>query len=194
MAPQPQTLGPEHPLSGIEPLKLGDFWAWAYSDVLANTTRAVFAEFLIGVALGVIHKPRVEWDASDLTYRGRRIEVKSSAYRQTWSQPKLSRIVFDIARKKAWYAHTNESSAQPVRAADLYVFCLLREKDPERCNPLDVAGWEFYVVSRTTIDARFGDQKSIGLSGIQALVCPARHDQIRGLVDGLVSELDGMPM
>lgn len=29
-----------------------DFWAWAYSDILSNTDRAVFAEFVAGTALG----------------------------------------------------------------------------------------------------------------------------------------------
>ena len=63
---------------------VGDFWAWAYSDILNNTDRAVFAKFVVGMALGVIDTPRVEWDAVDLQYSDKTIEVKSAAYVQSW--------------------------------------------------------------------------------------------------------------
>ena len=36
---------------------VGDFWAWAYSDILNNVDRAVFAEFVVGSALGVTDAP-----------------------------------------------------------------------------------------------------------------------------------------
>lgn len=54
----------EIPVLGVT---VGDFWA--YSDILNNTDRAVFAEFVVGMALGVTDAPRVEWDAVDLRYR-----------------------------------------------------------------------------------------------------------------------------
>jgi len=59
-------------------LTIGDFWAWAYSDVVSNANRSVFAEFMVGAALGLAGKPRVEWDCVDFRYQGRSIEVKSS--------------------------------------------------------------------------------------------------------------------
>ncbi len=31
---------------------LGDFWSWAYSDCINNTTRGVLAEFVVAKALG----------------------------------------------------------------------------------------------------------------------------------------------
>lgn len=61
---------------------VGDFWSWAYSDILNNANRAVFAEFVVGTALGVTASPRVQWDAVDLRYDGKKIEVKSAAYIQ----------------------------------------------------------------------------------------------------------------
>lgn len=33
---------------------VGDFWAWAFSDVLSNVNRAVLAEWLVGSALGCV--------------------------------------------------------------------------------------------------------------------------------------------
>jgi len=61
-------LNPEDRILGVEGLSLGDFWSWAYSDILSNRNRSVFAEFIVGSALGVIDEPRIEWDAVDLRY------------------------------------------------------------------------------------------------------------------------------
>lgn len=49
---------------------LGDFWAWGYSNILTNNLRGVFAEFLVGTALGAAGGARTEWDAFDLLYGG----------------------------------------------------------------------------------------------------------------------------
>jgi hypothetical protein len=67
---------------------VGDFWRWAMSDLLSNSTRGVLAEYIVGRLLEIdFDQPRLEWDAYDLLYNGRRIEVKSSAYVQTWHKP-----------------------------------------------------------------------------------------------------------
>ena len=50
---------------------VGDFWAWAYSDILTNTSRGIFAEFLVGKALGVVEGVRpTGWNDFDLSYDG----------------------------------------------------------------------------------------------------------------------------
>ena len=110
-----ERLSPGYPIRGMANLSLADFWSWAYSDVLSNANRSVFAEFILGVAVGVVDTLRVEWDAVDLRYRGFGVEVKSSAYVQPWPQTSLSRIVFGIGKKRAWDATTNRSSGVPVR-------------------------------------------------------------------------------
>ena len=68
-----------------------DFWRWDASDLLNNTTRGRLTEFIVGSAVGVdFSTPRQEWDNYDLdTPSGIKIEVKSSAYIQSW---KLSLI------------------------------------------------------------------------------------------------------
>ena len=113
----------EIPLLGAT---VGDFWAWAYSDILNNTDRAVFAEFVVGMALGVTDAPRVEWDAVDLRYGSKTIEVKSSAYVQSWHQDQdpPSQISFDLKERLSWDAATNTYRVEPSRAADCYLFCV----------------------------------------------------------------------
>jgi hypothetical protein len=77
-----QKLENSTPIPGIPNVTISEFWSWAYSDVLVNTNRSVFAEFLVGSALDILDKPRVEWDAVDLRYRNKTIEVKCSVYLQ----------------------------------------------------------------------------------------------------------------
>ena len=102
-----EKLSVQQTIAGLNGLTLGDFWSWAYSDVLNNRNRSILAEFLVASALGVIDRPRVEWDAVDLCYRGKGIEVKSAAYLQSWKQEHLSAIRYDIAKKLGWDAESD---------------------------------------------------------------------------------------
>jgi hypothetical protein len=52
-----QKLSPSGKIKGHDTLTLGDFWSWAYSDVLSNRNRSVFAEFLVTAALDVRSRP-----------------------------------------------------------------------------------------------------------------------------------------
>jgi hypothetical protein len=62
----------------------------AYSDILTNTSRGIFAEFLVAKALGVVEGVRpTGWNDFDLSYDGWKIEVKASAYVQSWHQEAL---------------------------------------------------------------------------------------------------------
>ncbi|MFB5663719.1 hypothetical protein [Alteribacillus sp. HJP-4] len=85
-----------------------EYWQWAYSDLLSNTNRGILAEFLVANALGITNKPRIEWDKADFLYEGNFIEVKSSAYIQSWKQNQPSRIVFYIPKARAWDYTTGE--------------------------------------------------------------------------------------
>ena len=71
--------------SGEIGVRLLEFWQWATSDLLNNSTRGILAEFLVATALGVNKGTRTEWDAYDITDKdGTKIEVKSSPYLQSW--------------------------------------------------------------------------------------------------------------
>lgn len=167
---------------------VGDFWAWAYSDILNNTDRAVFAEFVVGMALGVIDAPRVEWDAVDLQYGDKTIEVKSAAYVQSWHKEldPPSRISFDLKERLSWDAATNTYQVEPSRAADCYVFCVYVEKDRSRANVLDVDLWEFYVVPTEQINRQLDSQQRATLSTIEQLTRPVGsigYAQLKNRVD-----------
>lgn len=143
-------------------LTLLDFWAWAYSDVLTNTTRGVLAEFIVATALGLdVRKPRTNWDKFDLTYKGQGIEVKSASYHQRWAQKEMSKISFGIPKRRGWDDQTNELDEVAGRQADIYVLALLAEQDRSAVNPLDIDQWRFWVIETRFFDERERSQHSI---------------------------------
>jgi hypothetical protein len=91
---------PNDKIHGLKDTSIGDYWKWAYSDILSNRNRGIFAEFLVGNALDAIAKPRVEYNCVDICYKNKTIEVKCSAYVQSWPQDKKSRIEYGIGKKK----------------------------------------------------------------------------------------------
>lgn len=164
---------------------VGDFWSWSSSDLLSNALRGRVAEFLVARALGVADGVRNEWDSFDLTSRsGVTIEVKSSAYVQSWAQRGPSRPSFGIAPTLAWSAATNEYSRAARRQAQVYVFALLHHQDRNTIDPLNVSQWEFYVVPTVLLDERMPVQKTVGLAGILGLEprC-CRFEELREAVE-----------
>ena len=177
---------PDEVIIGLGGLTIGDFWSWAYSDIMNNRNRSIFAEFIVGSALGAINKPRIEWDAFDLVYRGKKIEVKSSAYLQSWPQSNLSLIRFDIATKRSWYADSNTFETEPVRAADCYVFCIFSETDPIKADVLNMEKWQFYVLATAKIDRELGVQKTIGIKRLQSMCNPIEYGSLKTEIDHVV--------
>lgn len=155
------------------PPTLGDYWQWSSSNVLNNTERGIMAEYLVAHALGLTDNPRVEWDSVDLrTGSGLKIEIKSAAYLQSWSQRQLSPISFGIEpKRREWDAEADTVVLHdpPKRIADLYVFCLLKHKDKSTVNTLDTDQWEFYVVPTWRIDKERSGGKRIGLRPLRGL-------------------------
>lgn len=168
-------------------LTVGEFWSWAYSDILNNSTRGVFAEFLVGSILGVLDTPRTEWEGYDLIYQNKKIEVKSSAYIQSWHQSKLSDIRFDIAPKLAWDAKTNTFNTVVKRTSDCYIFCLFTPTEKTLANVLNIEQWRFYVVNTLTLDEKYPQQKSIGLSRIKKLSKEYRFNEVKTTVNNILN-------
>ena len=152
------------------PQTLLDYWRWSGSDLVSNAQRGILAEFLVGSALQMTDRVRREWDAYDVrTPSGLTVEVKNSAYIQSWSQTDYSPIQFDIAPKKSWDAKENKSDSVSSRSADVYVFSLLAHRDQDSIDPLNVSQWEFYVLATSVLDERCGEQKTIHLRPLKAL-------------------------
>ncbi len=147
-----------------------DFWQWVSSDLMSNATRGILAEFIVSRALGLTPETRAEWDAFDLqTTSGAKVEVKSSAYVQSWFQESPSKINFGIAKTRTWSPETNKLDTAACRQADVYVFCLLAHTDQTTINPLDMNQWEFYVLPTSVLNKQKGDAKIISLSALKKL-------------------------
>lgn len=154
-------------------LHLRDFWSWGYSDLLDNTLRGSYAEFLVAAALGIdLTEVRVNWEPWDLTLptgQGElHIEIKSGSYLQAWEQKRPSPIRFSIRPAVRW-SETHGYTGELRRQSDVYVFCVFTEKDASRADPLKLESWEFYVLPTRVLDKRCGGQKTIGLGALLQL-------------------------
>ncbi|MCK0203721.1 hypothetical protein MWN41_11915 [Ornithobacterium rhinotracheale] len=175
--------------SGSEKLKFGDkeiqislldFWRWSVSDLLSNTIRGRFAEFIVKSALEINGNIlRVEWDSYDLkTDDGIKIEVKSSAYIQSWEQEKYSEINFSIKPTRHYDAENKFKRGSAKRHADLYVFCILNHKNQETINPLQLEQWTFYVLSTFNLEKNYPNKKSISLKKLDSWTKPVNYFQL----------------
>jgi len=168
---EPVRTGDEPFHRGTTPLPhtLLDFWRWTGSLLLNNTSRGNLAEFIVAQALGITQGVRATWDSFDLlTARGLKIEVKSSAYVQAWTQKRLCTPTFGIAPAKGWDPDTNVYS-EKRRHAHVYVFCLLHHTDQQTIDPLDLDQWTFYVLPTRMLDEHHPTQKSLGLGTLRRL-------------------------
>jgi hypothetical protein len=152
-------------------LDLLGFWRWSASDLVSNATRGRLAEYIVAKALDIsTGGVRNEWDAFDLLApSGIKIEIKSAAYLQSWSQTKLSSITFMVRRTRAWDPDTNTQSRDIKRQADVYIFALLAHIDKATLDPLNVNQWQFYVVSTDVLNSRTRSQHSITLKSLETL-------------------------
>jgi hypothetical protein len=144
------------------------FWRWSVSDLVSNATRGRLAEFIVALAMDIpLDEPRDEWGAYDLTTpNGIKIEVKSAAYLQSWTQKRFSAISFRVPKTRAWDPITNLQSHTVQRQADVYVFALLKHQDKHSLDPLNLDQWTFYVLPTSVLNARQRSQQSITLPSL----------------------------
>ena len=153
---------------------IGDYWQWGSSDIVGNTERGALAEFIVAKAIGCLAQTRNDWTAYDLVSpSGIKIEVKSSAYLQSWHQKRPSSPRFSIRKSLEWVPETNEYVGQSRRHSDVYILCLLAYRgDKHFLNPLDLTQWEFYVARTADIDRQWKDRLGISLREVQQLSKP----------------------
>lgn len=151
-------------------LDLLSFWQWYASDLTGNAMRGVLAEYIVASAIDQIDGHRIEWDTYDVeTKSGIKVEVKSGAYIQSWTQKELSAIKFSIRPTKVWDPETNTYDSHASRHSDVYVFCLLRHKEKPTVDPLNMDQWIFYVLSTPVLNKAVANQKTISLSSLKKL-------------------------
>jgi hypothetical protein len=145
------------------------FWRWAYSDLMANNVRGVFAEWLVSRILGVQQPVRDSWQAWDLKIGNVKIEVKCSAYLQTWhdKESKESKITFTGLKAREWIGKKKRYSESDGFNADIYVFCLHTGRDREQWSATNLDQWKFYVLDKPTLQA--ANFKSLTLSRVMKL-------------------------
>lgn len=149
--------------------RIVDFWAWNQSDLVENRNRGILAEFIVRQAIGIEQPTRLEWDAYDLKTKDEvKIEIKSAAYIQAWSQRNYSSIAFDIKPTKTLLDDNNYSDNKS-RHADIYIFCLLHHKEQKTVNPMNLDQWTFYLVATETLNKEFPEQQTISLSTIERI-------------------------
>lgn len=181
-----------NPKTGLEQLtyndkQLGfsilDFWRWSTSDILSNTIRGGFAEFIVATALRLdLTVLRDEWSAYDLRTPdpdGIKIEVKCSAYVQSWYQREKSKISFSTKPALYWDSFTAEFGTIKQRHADVYVFCLLHNSDQTTIDPLNINQWEFYVLATEQLNNYERSQHSITLKSLQRLTQAVPYDLLK---------------
>ncbi|MBL9189804.1 MAG: hypothetical protein JNK23_20150 [Opitutaceae bacterium] len=153
------------------PFTLQDFWRWSASDLVSNATRGRLAEFIVARALNIsTGEFRDEWAAYDLiTSEGVKIEVKSAAYIQSWSQARLSKIVFSTKKTRSCSAGSNGGSNDSKRQADIYVFALLAHVEKATIDALNLDQWKFYTLPTRVLDERERSQHSITLKSLEQL-------------------------
>lgn len=160
---------PEDVLIGFdgERYSVLDFWRWAFSDMCDDALKGEFAEWLVGLLLGIHRERRVYWANTDLVSKTEvRVEVKSSSYWQSWRlwdnvKPR-SVSVGETEKRKIRFAGLkvrDKADSPPEYHSDLYVFAFQAERDPRLWNALDLRQWEFYMLTRA-------EMKTIGASSV----------------------------
>ncbi|MBZ9628121.1 hypothetical protein LB450_08425 [Psychroflexus sp. CAK1W] len=163
---------------------LSDFWSWNQSDLVENRTRGILAEFIVKKALQIESEGRVEWDNFDLiTNTGKKIEIKSAAYIQTWEQKKFSNITFGIA-ETIGAKDSPSFDGLKRRWTDFYVFCLLKHREQNTINPMDLNQWTFYVLETKTLENQLPQQKTIRLNSLLKLnPIECNYSELKNAID-----------
>ena len=100
---------------------------------------------------------------------GLKVEVKSSAYVQSWKQKEYGRIEFGIKPRQAWDLVTGQYEPGARRCADVYAFALHKHCDEATLDPLNVDKWEFDVALTARLDQECPKQAKISLERLKAL-------------------------
>jgi len=163
-----------------------ELWRSSCRDFRDYTSRGVLAAFLVAKAVGYVRGKRIGWANYDVeTEDGTTIEVKSSAFLQSWGQRQHSRLAFGRLKGRTFDADRNEYGEEPEVRADIFVFAVQTQQDPTVYDMLDVRHWEFWVVRADKV--REAAYKSVGIGWVKqhADVGPMSFDELGAAVQAL---------
>ena len=172
-----------------------DFWRFQFSNLSDMQGRV--GEFLVAMALGKDTPDNNNgWTLWDIDYRGKRIEVKTTAYYQPWREDGTWSEQRSFGITKA-HCVEGDPKSELERMNDIYVFVLNKGKNKEEANPLKLEHWEFYVIPTSFINEECGDNKSISLSKVKKLmkiVCDSdaglSFDELKIAVDKAINKMN----
>lgn len=168
--PASVSLSGDEEFTGMSGTTVRDFWQFALGDLRMNNARGYLAEFLVGKALGIENLKRVEWDAYDLLFGDITIEIKSSAYLQSWDQKRVSALSFSGLQGTRYHPRAPGDGMDPTGKrfnAMVYVFCAHTVTEHAKYDQLNVRQWEFHVVPRSALAAT--GLKSLGIVKVREL-------------------------
>ena len=138
------------------------------SPKIQNNFRAIVVEAIVKLALSPTWKHCSEdWNSWDFEHvsSGARLEVKQTAFRQSWKPPVLSKERrFDIAPRTGYWREGTIWTDKVGRHADIYVFAINPVEDGT-VDHRDPSQWRFYVVETSKLPPL--PQKSIGLNAVK---------------------------
>lgn len=144
-----------------------DYWRFQFSNFW--DAQEEVAEFLVAKALGLdLPYNKNGWTTCDILYKGKRVEIKASAYFHSWrGDGKVSKQrEFGIPETVGQH---NEKKEVAERQNDVYVFCLNLGDSFESSDPFEMAHWEFYVVPTSVINQECGHQDKVSLGRLRTI-------------------------
>ena len=174
------------PLRGHERFSFGptvtEFRSWAMGDLRMNTVRGYLVELMVAKAVGSPSPARVEWAPFDVEAAdGTRIEVKTTAFLQSWSQTRQSIPSWtfrSVGASSTWDEEVGANVAiDPAGRVDVWVFALQTCTEPAEYQPLDASQWNFRVVPHRQLLA--AGQTSARISTFDRLgIHPVGYEQL----------------
>ena len=167
-----------------------DFWHFAFGDLLDNTYRGHLAEFIVAKALGLnTEEHREDWSEYDILYEKTRLEIKSSAYIQSWNldNDRYSQIQFSIAPAHKFDSNIGNYLGDKLRHSDFYIFCLYAEQNKNAYDILDLSKWFFYVLPTSTLNEKCTTQRTISMSALTKLnAVKCGFDDLKNLLNEMI--------
>ena len=158
------------------------------NPLIENNLRGIFAEYLVADILGE------GWEVCDGTYAdydllgpmGAKLEVKSSAFIQSWWRMSVEEGASPISKPKFSIKERLGKCGNRRRAADVYVFALHESKDTGVADHRRVEQWGFYVCLTASLPT---GQKTITLGPLTRLASYGKADTLPLLVQTALEDL-----